>query len=67
MPSAYEPCGLTDLIEPLMGSLPVVHRVGGLVKVRDGETGVQLGEHSAAALAGAIEKSTDLSARTRGP
>lgn len=39
MPSEYEPCGLTDLKAQLMGTLPIVHRVGGLVKVIDGETG----------------------------
>ena len=39
IPSRYEPCGLTDYIAQLLGNLPVVHRVGGLVKVLDGETG----------------------------
>ena len=57
VPSLFEPCGLTDLYAQLMGNLPVVHRVGGLTKVRDGETGFSYAEHSAAALAGAIERS----------
>ena len=39
IPSRYEPCGLTDYIAQLFGALPVVHHVGGLVKVEDGETG----------------------------
>lgn len=39
MPSEYEPCGLTDLKAQLMGTLPIVHRVGGLVKVLDEKTG----------------------------
>jgi starch synthase len=39
MPSVYEPCGLTDLKAQLMGTLPIAHRVGGLVKVLDGQTG----------------------------
>ena len=39
IPSRYEPCGLTDYIALLFGSLPVVHHVGGLVKVKDGKTG----------------------------
>lgn len=39
IPSRYEPCGLTDYIAQLLGNLPIVHRVGGLVKVLDGETG----------------------------
>jgi starch synthase len=39
IPSRYEPCGLTDYIAQLFGNLPVVHHVGGLVKVQDGKTG----------------------------
>jgi len=39
IPSRYEPCGLTDFMAQLMGNLPIVHAVGGLVKVVDGETG----------------------------
>ncbi|MGI6656573.1 MAG: glycogen synthase [Desulfobulbus sp.] len=39
IPSRYEPCGLTDYIAQLFGNLPIVHGVGGLVKVIDGETG----------------------------
>ncbi len=39
IPSLYEPCGLTDYIAQLMGNLPIVHHVGGLVKVIDNETG----------------------------
>ncbi len=39
MPSLYEPCGLTDLKAQLMGALPIVAKVGGLVKVKDGQTG----------------------------
>lgn len=39
IPSRYEPCGLTDYIAQLFGNVPVVHHVGGLVKVIDGETG----------------------------
>jgi len=40
VPSKYEPCGLTDFIAQLFGNIPVVHHVGGLVKVRDGVTGI---------------------------
>jgi len=39
VPSRYEPCGLTDYFAQLMGSVPIVHRVGGLVKTIDGRTG----------------------------
>ena len=40
IPSRYEPCGLTDYIAQLFGNIPLVHHVGGLVKVIDGETGL---------------------------
>ncbi len=40
VPSRYEPCGLTDFIAQLFGNIPVVHHVGGLVKVRDAITGI---------------------------
>ena len=39
IPSRYEPCGLTDYIAQLFGNLPIVHHIGGLVKVVDGVTG----------------------------
>ncbi|MCL2789743.1 MAG: glycogen/starch synthase [Desulfobulbus sp.] len=58
IPSRYEPCGLTDYIAQLFGNLPIVHRVGGLVKVLDGETGFTYSENTpeqlAEALAGAL-------------
>jgi starch synthase len=40
IPSRYEPCGLTDFIAQLFGNIPIVHHVGGLVKVIDGVTGI---------------------------
>jgi len=39
IPSRYEPCGLTDYIAQLFGNIPIVHFVGGLVKVVDAKTG----------------------------
>jgi starch synthase len=54
VPSEYEPCGLTDFYAQLMGSLPIVHAVGGLVKVRHGQTGYSYREHSPDALAAAV-------------
>jgi starch synthase len=60
IPSAYEPCGLTDYIAQLLGSIPIVHRVGGLVKVRDGETGFSYDMHVPAALVSAVERTTAL-------
>jgi len=59
VPSLYEPCGLTDLYAQMMGSLPIVHRVGGLVKVRHGETGFAYAEHSVEALSRAIQEAAD--------
>lgn len=35
VPSQYEPCGLTDFYAQLLGNIPIVHRVGGLVKTVD--------------------------------
>jgi len=51
IPSLYEPCGLTDYIAQLLGNLPIVHSVGGLVKVVDGETGFAYDRHTPKALA----------------
>ena len=46
IPSRYEPCGLTDYIAQLFGNLPIVHHIGGLVKVVDGVTGFAYRENS---------------------
>ncbi|MBU0673862.1 MAG: glycogen/starch synthase [Proteobacteria bacterium] len=56
VPSQYEPCGLTDLIAQLFGNLPIVHHIGGLVKVVDGDTGFTYLEHSSVALLDAMLK-----------
>ena len=50
IPSRYEPCGLTDFIAQLAGNIPIVHHVGGLVKVVDGVTGFAYQDHSHEAL-----------------
>ncbi|KAF0189532.1 MAG: glycogen [Desulfobulbaceae bacterium] len=60
IPSRYEPCGLTDFIAQLFGNLPIVHHVGGLVKVLDGETGFAYRQHSPAALSGAMQRAMGL-------
>lgn len=54
VPSLYEPCGLTDFIAQLLGNLPVVRHVGGLVKVRHGISGFAYDAHTAEALAGTL-------------
>ncbi|MDH4027481.1 MAG: glycosyltransferase, partial [Nitrospirota bacterium] len=59
IPSHFEPCGLTDFYAQLMGNIPVVHRVGGLVKTLDSEYGFSyLG--GAGELCGAIERAIDV-------
>lgn len=60
IPSRYEPCGLTDFIAQLFGNLPIVHHVGGLVKVIDGETGFSYQQHSPAALSAAMGRAMAL-------
>lgn len=50
-PADFEPCGLTDYMAQLMGSVPIVHFVGGLVKVQDSVTGYGYYPHTSEALA----------------
>ncbi len=56
IPSRYEPCGLTDFIAQLAGNIPIVHQVGGLVKVVDGVTGFAYKEHSVQALMDTMQR-----------
>jgi len=63
IPSRYEPCGLTDYIAQLFGNIPVVHHVGGLVKVVDGETGIAYRKEEAVFLLEALERAMALYAR----
>ncbi len=60
IPSRYEPCGLTDYIAQLLGNLPIVHSVGGLVKVLDGQTGFSYSNNSSMALAAAMLRALTL-------
>jgi starch synthase len=55
-PAEFEPCGLTDYMAQLMGNVPVVHFVGGLVKVQDGITGYGYQPHTAAALIETLQR-----------
>ena len=56
IPSRYEPCGLTDYIAQLFGNLPIVHHIGGLVKVVDGVTGFAYHENSPEHLCEALHR-----------
>jgi starch synthase len=56
IPSRYEPCGLTDYIAQLAGNLPIVHHVGGLLKVEDGVTGFAFKDYSSDALVAAMSR-----------
>ncbi len=54
IPSRYEPCGLTDYIAQLFGNIPIVHHVGGLVKVVHEETGFSYQHNTPTVLADAL-------------
>ncbi|MFN2353621.1 MAG: glycogen synthase [Desulfopila sp.] len=56
VPSRYEPCGLTDFIAQLFGNLPIVHSVGGLIKVVDNETGFSYTGNTSEALVEAMKR-----------
>ena len=56
IPSLYEPCGLTDYIAQLLGNVPIVHAVGGLVKVEDGKTGFAYSAHAPLALTETMQR-----------
>jgi starch synthase len=70
MPSRFEPCGLTQLYALRYGTLPLVHRVGGLadtvvgadaVSLADGTaTGFSFDEESRQGLVSAIERAAAL-------
>jgi starch synthase len=60
IPSQYEPCGLTDYIAQLAGNLPIVHLVGGLVKVEDGISGFAFKEYTPEALVEAIQRALEI-------
>lgn len=57
MPSRFEPCGLSQMFAQRVGSLPIVHRTGGLADtVRDGVTGFQFGALTLESLMGGVRR-----------
>lgn len=61
MPSRFEPCGLTQLYGQRYGTLPVVHRVGGLVDtVHDGQDGFGFDGLTADTLVAAVRRARDM-------
>ena len=60
IPSHYEPCGLTDYIAQLFANIPIVHHVGGLVKVLDGQTGLAYNGNTPANLRACLERALTL-------
>jgi starch synthase len=75
MPSRFEPCGLTQLYSLRYGTVPVVHRVGGLTdsvidtnaaSLADGSaTGVAFESANSAALVQAVSRALELYRRRR--
>lgn len=63
MPSAYEPCGLAQMVALKYGSLPVVHRTGGLADTvrhldagRDSGNGFSFEDHDCGGLRWALDE-----------
>jgi len=60
VPSRYEPCGLTDFIAQLFGSVPIVRHVGGLVKVVNDVTGIAYASGQPSGLFSALGRALEL-------
>lgn len=60
MPSAFEPCGIGQMIAMRYGSLPVVREVGGLADTVTPDTGFLFADYSANALIWAMSRALDV-------
>ena len=68
MPSRFEPCGLSQMFAQRVGSLPIVHRTGGLADtVRDGVTGFQFGALTREAMMNAVRRAFSVVQRQARP
>lgn len=60
MPSRFEPCGLSQMYAQKCGTLPIVHRTGGLADtVAEGLTGFLFHDFSPAGFTGAVRRAFD--------
>jgi starch synthase len=55
MPSVYEPCGLNQMYSLRYGTVPIVHKTGGLADTVTQDTGFLFEHHDAAGLRWAVE------------
>ena len=55
MPSVYEPCGLNQMYSLRYGTVPIVHRTGGLADTVTANTGFPFAHHDAAGLRWGVE------------
>jgi starch synthase len=57
MPSRFEPCGLSQMFAQKVGTLPIVHRTGGLADtVQDGVTGFQFAQLTVEAVCESVKR-----------
>ena len=61
IPSKFEPCGLIQMIAMYFGTLPIVHKTGGLIdSVKDGYNGFVFEKYTAEALQKEVTRAIDI-------